>query len=187
MVFLISIIDGQIDFALCLNRYNFTSGREDIQVPYVYSFLQQQVLHLLSSFIQYFVLKLGQTFSGDEEFRCDSGLFLVVLSDCPRGSCQLSAKAVKLDGFALSALYLLLSCMCLQVHVTMFVCGGDLKIGNKSQDAGAQACAFPTSVTWPGSDSVQLSISNRPFCCGEMWWFVTYQPLPCSESDLFSR
>lgn len=99
-----------------------------------------------SSFILYFLLKLGQIFSGDEKCnsglsssRCNSGLSSVVLSDCPRGSCQLSTKAG----------WLCLECSIFAVLMHVFIgahehiCVWDLclywglKVGNRSQDARA--------------------------------------------------
>lgn len=115
-------------------------------------------------------MKLGQIFSGDEEVRCDSGLFSVVLFDCPRGSCQLSA--VKLDGFALSALYLLLSCSeCVFVGAPgcVFVCVG-MKVGTGARMPEPMAVHSRPLLPDQG---VTMCSCNRSFCCGETWWFVT--------------
>lgn len=64
-------------------------------------------------------------------------------------------------------------CRCTWAHLCLgfvFVLGFE----SGEQEPGCQSCVFPTSVTQPRSENVLLSISNRSFCCGETWWFVTY-------------
>lgn len=47
---------------------------------------------------------------------------------------------------------------------------------SREQEPGCQTprLCIQTSVTQPGSENVQLSISSRSLCCGKTWWFVTY-------------
>lgn len=65
-----------------------------------------------------------------------------------------------------------LACVCR--YTWPCLCVGGFESREQEPGCWSHACAFPTCVTWPGSENVQLSISSRSFCCGETWWFVTY-------------